>query len=205
MKDIQFVVLCSKSLFSFMSNSKNGEKEMTAILLGETDFESIRNLVGPRYWENSDLKYPFGYWIPASILQTVPSFGSEILPLIESPNLPVFYGNMNVDQFVYGESLTCLCKSRENGSDVQGVSILPPYWYESQYFEFKRCFRYQELGDSEHCWRIVSGKADIEWLTGCWDKESQLYTWLRQNTSIHLKGYFMDIRDQDAFREFFPA
>lgn len=42
-------------------------------------------------------------------------------------------------------------------------------------------------------------------LTGCWDKESQFYTWLRQNTSIHLKGYFMDIRDQDAFREFFPA
>jgi len=157
---------------------------MAAILIGESDFESIQDVVGQHCWENVNLNYPLGYWIPAKLLQAVPGYGDEILPLIEIHNLPIFYENLPVDRFVYNESLTCLCRSRAGGSEIKGISILPRYWYEPHYFEFKRCFRYQEAGEPERYWRIISDEADIEWLKGCWDKESAFFTWYRHNALI---------------------
>lgn len=152
---------------------------MSAILINETDFENIKDhLIGCRYWENMNLSYPEGYWIPANILRSVPGYGPGFMPVVEVPNLSMFFGNSPVDQLIYGENLTCLCRSREDGSTIKGISILPPYWYESQYFEFKRCFRYHAIDDSERCWQVIRYKADIDWLMGCWDAHPELCNWL---------------------------
>ncbi len=156
---------------------------MAALLISEADFENIKDLIGQHYWENLDLNSPQGYWIPAGLLKTAidPSF--DINPLMEVPNIPIFYGNVQKDRFAYSESITCLCKAREDGSDIKGASILQPYWCEDYCFELKRCFRYHKPNDSERYWRIISRKADIDWLQGYWDEQSKFSLWINQ---IHL-------------------
>jgi hypothetical protein len=160
-------------------------REMAAVLIGEADFEVNKDLIGWHAWENLDLCYSPGYWIPASLLQAAPGFGAALMPLAKVPNLPVFYGNPSLDRQVYSESLTCLCRSREDGSRIKGISILPPGWHEPHYFEFKRCFRYREPGDPEYYWRIISCEADVAWLKGCWDAQLELSKWFSINPSVH--------------------
>jgi hypothetical protein len=154
--------------------------KMTVSLIAEADFEEIQALVGQHYWENFDFNFSPGYWIPSRLLKTVPGHEAKIKPFIELPNLPIFYGGIPVDWPAYSESITCLCRCREDGSEIKGVSILPPYWYEAQAFEFKRCFRYHEPNDPERYWRIISRKTDIDWLLCYWDEQSGFFTWQNQ-------------------------
>lgn len=155
---------------------------MAAILIGEADLELNKDLIGRHAWENLDLCYPPGYWIPARLLPALPGFETRIMPLAKVPNLCVFYGKTSVNQLAYNESLTCLCRSRDEGSRIKGVSILPPGWYEPHYFEFKRCFRYHEQDDPEYFWRIVSCATDRDWLLGCWDARLELSMWFDELT-----------------------
>jgi len=153
---------------------------MVAILIGETDFEQIKSLIGQYAWENCDLNFPPGYWIPSRLLKTEPAYEAKIQPLIDVPNLPIFYGDLLLDWPAYCESITCLCRCREDGSAIKGVSVLPPYWYESYSFEFKRCFRYHEPNDSEQYWRVISRKTDMDWLLRYCGEQSGFFTWQSQ-------------------------
>lgn len=156
---------------------------MAAVLIGEADFEPIKALIGSHTWENCDLCYPAGYWLPESLFSlAAPVHSFAVAPVAKAPNIPIFYGNASVNRFAYNESLTCVCKSREDGSKIKGISLLPPGWYEPQYFEFKRCFRYQEPGDTERFWRIIACNTDIDWLLGCWDLNPELSMWLAGNS-----------------------
>ena len=151
---------------------------MTAFLISEADFEKIKGFIGQEYWENADFSQQLGYWIPSGLLEKR-DFG--ITPILEASDIPVFYGNVPINRAAFRERLTCFCKSREDGSNIKAISILPLYWYEAQYFEFKRCFRYHAPDDQERYWRIISRKTDIDWLLGCWGVQSGLIQWLAHN------------------------
>lgn len=153
---------------------------MTASLIREMDFEKIKDLIGESYWENSDLKLPLGYWVPTGLLKISISRNFDISPLAEVPNIPIFYGDIQIDQLAYDERITCLCRCRDDGSSIKGVSLLQSYWYEDFCFEMKRCFRFHVSNDTERYWRVINRKTDVDWLLGYWDELSGFHSWISQ-------------------------
>jgi hypothetical protein len=150
---------------------------MSATLLSEAGYEAIKGSLRFPKWENENPEFPLGYWIPTSIVKIIRHLLDETYILKEIRDLPIFFGDNAIEKMVYGEALTCLCLSKQEGSYIRGISILMPYWFDDFYFGTRKCFRYHAPEDKEYYWRYILDWSDIECLSGYWDEHSSFGEW----------------------------